>query len=118
MEGKRFVAAADYEVSYPHPVEFSVGDRVRIGREDSTWPGWVWTRTGDGNEGWAPLPRLDPAGDGTAVAREAYTARELSMRRGDRLVSLRVHSGWLWCRNQHGEEGWVPAFNLKPVEPS
>lgn len=117
MKTKRFLAAADFEVSYPHPIHFAAGDRVLAGREDPTWPGWIWARTSDGNEGWAPLPCLEIGADGTAVARKAYTARELSMRRGDQLLSLREHSGWLWCRNQHGEEGWVPAFNLKPLDP-
>ena len=116
MEIRRYRATADYDVSYPHPVSLAPGDRVELGRADTTWPGWVWVRTESGLEGWAPESALERVADQSqAVAREDYTARELSMKKGDELESLRELNGWLWVRNQHGEEGWVPAFNLKPL---
>jgi SH3-like domain-containing protein len=116
MEIRRYRATADFEVSYPHPVTFAPGDRLEVGRTDTTWPGWVWVRTGDGREGWAPESALERQSDGLhGRAKEAYTARELSMKKGDELESQRELNGWLWVRNQRGEEGWVPAFNLKPL---
>lgn len=45
--------------------------------------------------------------------REAYTARELDVRVGERLIASRNLNGWLWCsREDSAESGWVPQANL------
>jgi hypothetical protein len=39
----------------------------------------------------------------------------LTIRRGDRLVSVRQIHGWHWCRNDAGAEGWVAGYLLRPA---
>lgn len=110
------VATADFEVSYPHPITLRAGQRVRLGRQDDQWPAWIWTHTDDGNAGWAPLALMAREDGEVAVVREDYTARELSLRRGDRLTVTREHGGWLWARNEQGQEGWIPDYTVQKAE--
>jgi len=47
---------------------------------------------------------------GPAIVTRGYNTRELASRLGDELIVLERddESGWLWCRNDMGEEGWIP----------
>ena len=98
-----------HHTSYPNPIGFSAGERVRIGHEDDEFPGWVRTFTTDGNEGWAPLSLLTLLGEGEALARQDYTARELDVVVGERVRVERELAGWLWVHNETGGSGWIPA---------
>ncbi len=58
-----------HHTSYPNPIGFSAGERVRIGHEDDEFPGWVRTFTTDGNEGGGAAVAADaPRGRGGAGA--------------------------------------------------
>ena len=98
-----------HHTSYPNPIGLSAGERVRIGHEDDEFPGWVRTFTTDGNEGWAPLSLLTLLGEGEALARQDYTARELDVVVGERVRVERELAGWLWVHNETGGSGWIPA---------
>jgi len=113
---QRFRVLADMEVSYPNPIGFSAGEEVTVGRRDEVWTDWVWVTTATGNSGWAPVAYLESTGENRARALCDYTARELSSRKGEVLIGLNELGGWHWCRNAAGEEGWAPAFNLRPVD--
>ncbi len=97
---------------YPDPIRFAPGDRLRIGRRDDDYPGWIRVTTPCGNEGWAPesIIRLEPDGDGTALSE--YDARELDTEVGERVVTVRELCGWSWVENEDGECGWVPAKSI------
>ena len=50
----------------------------------------------------------------TGTAREHYSARELSIHKGETLNVIAILNGWAWSRRTNGESGWVPLRNLEP----
>lgn len=99
---------------YPHPIEFCAGERLTLGRRDDEYPGWVWTRTANGNAGWAPLALMRVAEDGRyALAQQDYCARELNTAIGDLLDVQRELNDWSWVMRPDGETGWVPSATLE-----
>jgi SH3-like domain-containing protein len=103
----------DHEPIYPDPIVLRPGDRVRLGREDDEFPGWVWCTAPDGREGWVPLAILRREGL-EAVARRDYRAVELAVKRGQRVEAREELSGWFWVADADAREGWVPAECLAP----
>lgn len=90
------------------PVRLTVGDDVRVGERDDTWPEFVFV-TADHGSGWVPARHLS-ADAGRAVVRVPYDTTELPTHLGEVLEVLEEdpESGWLWCRAGTGREGWVP----------
>ena len=105
-------ANADYEVIDRSPLLLETGERVRVGKRDADWPGWVWVTAISGRGSYVPEDHLDLADDGTARVLHRFHARDLSVVKGERVESLREVKGWHWCRNEDGEEGWLPAYLL------
>jgi uncharacterized protein YgiM (DUF1202 family) len=114
----RYRATTDFEVDYRRPLEVQPGEALTVGRRDETWPGWCWVTDSRGESGWmheSMFSLTDPAG-GRAEVLQSYCARELSVRREEVVTSLRELGGWHWVRREDGEEGWIPAYTLKPVD--
>jgi len=99
--------------NYPDPISFKPGDKLVTGRRDDEFPGWVWCRIPVGNEGWAPEDFMQMTGDNKATAIENYSARELNTREGEKLQVIQELNAWVLCRNQAGDEGWVPKKTLQ-----
>jgi len=97
-----------HEIPERAPVQITPGDRVTVGERDTTWPAFVFVTTARGS-GWVPARHLEVNGS-EALVKIAYDTTELPASVGERLdVVHRDHdSGWLWCRNREGREGWVP----------
>ena len=110
-----FIANADYEEKDSDPIRLQAGDEVCVGPADRAWPGWVWAFAHNGNDGYIPEEILAPLGGGRYAATEDYDPTVLTIKRGDRIESLRQIHGWHWCRNENGEEGWVGGYLLKPA---
>ena len=110
-----FIANADYEERDTDPIRLNPGDEVTAGPADQTWPGWVWATNASGADGYVPDEILRPLGGGHFSATEAFDPAVLTIRRGDRLESLRQIHGWHWCRNEAGAEGWVAGYLLRPA---
>lgn len=110
-----FTANADYEDKDSDPIHLKPGDEVTVGIADRAWPGWVWATDNNGSDGYVPEEILEPLGEGRYAAMEAYDPTVLTLKRGDKIESLRQIHGWHWGRNQRGEEGWVGGYLLKPV---
>ena len=110
---KHYTANTNYTVVDRSPLHLQPGDPVTPGPRDQSWPGWIWVTTADGRGSYVPEDILDPAG--TSV-HTSFSARDLSVRQGERVTALREVKGWLWCRNAAGEEGWLPEFVLRPAE--
>ncbi|MEQ1842087.1 MAG: hypothetical protein ABL994_16905, partial [Verrucomicrobiales bacterium] len=104
-----FRATADYQVTDRNPLVLEEGDFVRMGRPDPGWPGWVWVSAIDGRGSHVPEDILVPFEDGTARVDRSFHARDLSVVREETVESLREVKGWHWCRNDRGDEGWLPA---------
>jgi hypothetical protein len=106
-------ATSDYHVTDRNPLVLEEGDVVRLGSPDPGWPGWVWVSTIDGRGSHVPDDHLRPQGNGTAEVLRPFHARDLSVVRNEAVESLREVRGWHWCRNERGEEGWLPAYLLR-----
>lgn len=95
--------------SFPKPIEFKFKDSLKVGVEDTEYPGWVWVETEDGNEGWAPVEYVEVFDDATqGIAKRSYFAKELDVEIGEVVQVDITLSGWLYVTNSRGEAGWVP----------
>jgi hypothetical protein len=96
-----------YTAAYSDPIKIRAGDRLLLFDRESEWPGWVWCRATDGKEGWVPAGFIY-INDGKHLAAYDYDAKELSVCEGEAVEMLREESGWGWCRDSDGNEGWLP----------
>ncbi len=110
-----FTANADYEEKDSQPLRLECGDIVRTGPADHAWPGWIWASDDHGCSGYVPQELLEKIDDDRAKATDAFDPTVLTIRRGNRLESLRQIHGWHWCRNEHGAQGWVAGYLLRPL---
>ena len=103
----------DYQAAHPRGLQVEVGDALVVRRRDVDFPGWIWCvdEAAGGAAGWVPEARVDRSGQ-RAVMRSAYDGAELTVGVGERLTVLDDESGWLWCRNEGGEHGWVPQSHV------
>lgn len=109
----KVVVTTSHRSKYPEPIGFAQGELVSItDRRDTEFPGWLWVKTADENEGWAPEEYLEIQTSVTAVAIKDYSAKELDTEEGEMIEPLHGLAGWIWSRNQSGDEGWVPAKTL------
>ncbi len=108
------IVTADHEMSYPDPIAFEAGEAIVLTDRNELWDGHLfhWARAADGREGWVPDGITRAVGE-RQIAREDYSARELTCRAGENLTGLKTTHGWAWCRNESGETGWVPLRNLR-----
>lgn len=102
-----------HEIPDRPPLQLEPGDVVDVGRRDTDWPAFVLV-TSDAGSGWVPDRHLEIDGD-RGVAVSAYDTTELPTGEGDRLdvVDRDEASGWTWCRDAAGREGWVPDRTLR-----
>lgn len=99
---------ADHAVPERAPHRFEVGDPVSVGTRDTEWPAFVFV-TAEQGSGWVPARKIDMAA-ATPTMRAAYDTQELPASEGDTVYLIRddPESGWAWCRNADGREGWLP----------
>jgi len=109
----RVIAA--YQSPYADPVVFAVGEEVAIAEKACEWPGWVWCTRRDGQSRWVPESYVERKGDDMAVVGRDYEATELSVTVGEELAMGERESDWVWCTNQKGHSGWVPADNVEEM---
>ncbi len=99
---------ADHEIPDRAPFRITPGDRVTVGEQDTEWPAFVMVMSLTG-EGWVPSRHLS-VDRPIATVTTAYDTQELPASAGDVLALLAddPESGWAWCRDDAGREGWVP----------
>lgn len=104
----------DYAIAYPNPLRLKKDDRVTIEKRETNpdWLGWVFCRASDGNAGWISEMDLDESGSTAAMKRD-YDARELAVKAGDKVRVYYDEFGWAWCRDSHGDRGWLPLKSLR-----
>lgn len=112
------VLIADHQIPKRAPLKLTAGDIVTVGERDTEWPAFVFVTALHGT-GWVPSRHIDMA-EATATMRTAYDTRELPASRGETVELIRddPESGWSWCRNADGCEGWIPHRSLEPSNPS
>ena len=103
---------SEYQTPYSEPLVISAGEELAIGEKESEWSGWIWCTNQDGKSRWVPEKYVERRGD-TGIALYDYEATELSVSVGEELRMGKEESGWIWCTNQEGQSGWVPADNVE-----
>jgi uncharacterized protein YgiM (DUF1202 family) len=102
----------DYESPYRDPVVVRKGESLTVGDRTTHWEGWIWCTTRNGKSRWFPASFLEDTGDLVTLLRD-YEATELSVRVGEQLALGEDVAGWIWCTNEEGRSGWVPADHLE-----
>jgi hypothetical protein len=105
---RQVISRTAHEIPQRPPIRLSPGHQVQVGDHDTQWPEFVYVTAAHGS-GWVPARHLSRQ-SGTAVVLTAYDTTELATRTGELLDVLAedLLSGWLWCRSETGEQGWVP----------
>ncbi|WP_029150506.1 SH3 domain-containing protein [Microbacterium indicum] len=101
----RRVLTGDHEIPDRAPLAVHPGDAVSVGERDTEWPAFVFVTAPRGS-GWVPARHI--AADGTV--RTAYDTTELPAPADSIVDVIREdpESGWSWCRDGSGREGWIP----------
>ena len=117
MAAIRCRVVEDRVSAYPRPITFAKGTPLRVGRKDDGpegWEDWYFCSTPGQEDGWVPGQAFEIVRGNEAIAREDYTSKELTVRRGETVVASRTLNGWAWCaRPGDAEAGWVPLANLE-----
>lgn len=99
------------------PLVLEEGDSVTITDDpgSGTWPAFVLVRKGAHEQGWVPSRYVRAEGR-EGVATTHYDTTTLVPDRGELLTVIvpDLESGWLWCRDAHGNEGWFPVNRVSP----
>ena len=72
---------------------------------------FVTKRNMTGKDGFGANYKKDM--NGTGIIIKQYTAKELNVSIGERVIGLEELNGWVWCEGRDGEKGWVPKENLQ-----
>ena len=94
--------------SYDSPPQFKAGARVIMERRDNRWCSDL-----DGRSAWIPEQILSLDINNRAILKTDYDSAELTVEIGETVIGNRILDGWIWCRNNVGNEGWVPKDNLE-----
>ena len=109
-----------YRVIKPHhpepqdPVIFTRGEQFSFERRPTTWEGWLWCTTEDGQSAWVPEGWVRIEGDTCTLLRD-YDPAELTVHPGDTLSGETTASSWLLAVTPDGQRGWVPLDCLQPA---
>lgn len=112
----RCEAVTAHKAKQGDPIELIKGQSFSVGeafQEQEGWDGWYFCTAG-AKSGWVHESVIDMRGD-KGVAKEDYSARELSLEKGEKLRAIRETGGWMWCENERFERGWAPKSCLKRV---
>jgi len=101
-----------YEAQYKDPICFERGLTVQVLREDSEFPNWFWCRAPSGKEGWVHRSFLAEAA-ATTTSTRPYSARELTVDRGEAGTMIESLDGWICVRRDSGVEGWLPESHVR-----
>lgn len=109
------VVTQSYQRQYEDPISVKAGEAVRITERDlwgndERYP-WIWCINSAGKGGWTPEQYIEVTGE-TGIAKQAYSALELTVATGDVVTIEREANGWYWVINQAGNEGWVPITHI------
>ena len=100
------------------PLVMRPGDALEVVETEKSerWPAFVLVVNRDGGRGWVPERYLKRQG-GRAVAIKRYDTTTLNPPQGEVLIVLEEdrESGWLWCRDANGREGWFAMDSVAPL---
>jgi uncharacterized protein YgiM (DUF1202 family) len=100
------------------PLNMRRGEVLQVVEKEKSerWPTFVLVVNESGGRGWVPERHLRRQGK-EAVATLEYDTTTLNPSKGDILTVLKEdnESGWLWCRDPKGKEGWFAIDSVAPV---
>lgn len=104
----------EHKAGFPDAMIAMIGDRVKIGREDTEMPGWYWCSDKNEIDAWVPEPYIDMK-DGDAVFNQPYNSIEHSVVLGEIVQYLGEVFEWTECLNKEWKYGWIPSEKLKKI---
>lgn len=119
----QYLVIEAHRSEFSEPITFVRGTRLKVGEAyegDEGWSNWYFCEAAGQQGGWVPEQVIRRLAPGQGVALEDYTARELDVEPGQRLLGGRRLNGWVWCSCVDPEAleektGWVPLHNLQPA---
>ena len=103
------VVIEEHVSTFPNPISFAQGEKVKLGRTDTEYAGWISVTTANGNEGWAPQQYIEATADASVgITKCSYTAFEMNTVMNEQLEVITELNEWYWVRNSNGQKGWVP----------
>lgn len=119
MSCVHYLVLTAHRSEYPEPITFAAGAPLTVGERyagPEGWDEWYLCSTPGQVSGWVPAQVIDASNPAGAVARQAYTARELDVDPGQRLDGGETCNGWVWCtRASDHHTGWVPLSHVQPL---
>jgi len=114
LDDMRARATEVHEIPDRAPLRIAPGELVDVGAISRDWPAFVYV-TGTRGEGWVPARNLSKSA-GPATVTIGYDTTELPLVAGQSVtvVERDDESGWWWCRDEVGRQGWVPTSVLTP----
>ncbi|MBA2680718.1 MAG: hypothetical protein H0U76_20275 [Ktedonobacteraceae bacterium] len=115
---KRCRVTKDYRASNTDPISVQANELFSVSEKMDSWNGnpewiWIWCTDQRGKSGWVSKKILHMNSDNrTATTSSAYSASELTVVEGDELEVVEEESGWLWCIDPQGNQGWVPLEHI------
>ena len=102
----------EHQASFSYSLELKVGERVTI--SDKKENGWVGCINKEGIGVWVPEKYLERK-EHIGIILFDYSSAELTVIIGERLAFIKEESGWIWCTNRKGQNGWVPLCKVKKL---
>jgi len=105
---KKYITIKEWIPKYENPIVLKKGDKVRLGREDDEWKGWIWCISKD-NSGWVPKQIIKQIDNSRGEILEDYEAIELNASVNEIISELKDLNGWIWGLNENTNLiGWLP----------
>lgn len=111
---KQYTVKIAHQASEASPLFVNKNEDLWIGERDGR-PGWTYCMTKmSGKTGLVPEQIISRASGNSksGTLTEDYSARELSVKPGDKVESNRELNGWAWCIDEDGNAGWLPLEKL------
>lgn len=108
----KYRVVKDHIRSYDHSISLHVGEKIRVGQRDDEWTTWLWCTNNNQESAWVPEEVLDLHNNETATVNRDYNSIELTVALGEEVAGFERIGGWLWCRNENHEEGWIPLIKV------
>ena len=100
----KYIVIKSHVSNYPDPIRLEEGDVVKMiesydGPEN--WENWMFCHEEKyDRKGWVPEQIIRKDMNGTGIIIKQYTAKELNVSIGERLIGLEELNGWVWCEKQ------------------
>ncbi len=114
-----FITTEKWINYYPNPIELKPNELVEIKEkvnDNPNWKGWIFCESQKKTSGWVPEHIISIIENNQGVIKEEYSAKEMNMNKGEKVIGLKELNGWFWVkRKSDNNEGWLPLEILKEI---